>query len=521
MGRASAMDRIEAMDRGDSTGLGSGRGGSEAGIWMMRMVVAIVLYVMVAGAMSPGFIALGSPLHSDVYRYYEIARAPLSWGVLASPRPLMLAALGVLDVDDFRFFYCALLLPSVLLPVFMLAALERVRGMSVGMAATIAYLALSYSLPSFYELAPLDFGGALAGIVACAAIIVLSGGAGWLRVLAYAALVWVSLEFKPTYAFVLCAVPLLTARPLRPHGVAAAAAAFAVAIAVFLKDRWLGSAFVGVGAQAGGSYQLFGQPGVIVAAFGFYLQRLFSPMGWMLLLGCVAWLVAGKRWRLPCAIAVLAAAAILPMLLIPNHRFVMYAWYPSSILLLLLPLAAMAPPHSWRPVGAALLAVGTLLACIAEARFLPVHRAWYTHNQQANANVLASLDALGARLSPGERVLISGRLAPYVPFKNDGFMARRLPQGVDWVVVAPPDEDALIPMSPDTRRYRSMSAIDGTQFDVHVEYGADGRIDRLGPPDPALGAGGDTPLRRELLFCAPAVAAPDANTKTACLAEIH
>ena len=490
------------------------------GVWTMRIVAAVALYVLVAGAVSPGFIALGSPLHSDVYRYFEIARGPLAWSVLSNPRPLMLAALGALDVDDFRVFYCALLLPSVLLPVFMLGALERVFQVSVGLATTVAYLALSYVLPAFYEFAPLDFGGALAGIVACLAVIAWSGGTGRPRLLAYAALVWISLEFKPTYAFVLCAVPLLQAWPVRKEGIAAAATAFAVALAVFLKDRWLGSAFVGVGAQSGSSYQLLGQPGVLSEAFGFYLQRLFSPMGWVLLLGCAAWLAAGKRWRTPVAIAALALAAILPMLLIPNHRFVMYAWYPSSILLLLVPLAAATPVPRWRLGGAVLLAAGCMLAGAAEARFLPVHRAWYVHNQQVNANVLKSLDVLKARLSPGERVLISGRFAPYVPFKNDGFMARYLPQGVDWVVVAPPAEDPLIAMSPDTRRYRSMAAVDAAQFDTHVEYGADGRIDRIGPPDPALGGAGDTPARRELLFCAPAVAA-DAGAKPACLAEIH
>ena len=486
----------------------------------MRIVLGLVVYLLVAAAASPGFIALGSPLHSDVYRYFEIARGPLAWSVLSNPRPLMLAALGALDVDDFRFFYCTLLVPSVLLPVFMLAALERVLRVSIGLAATVAYLALSYVLPSFYELAPLDFGGALAGIVACLAVIAWSGGSGRMRLLAYAALVWVSLEFKPTYAFVLCAVPLLQAWPVRKEGVAGAATAFAVALAVFLKDRWLGSAFVGVGAQVGSSYQLLGQPGVLFEAFGFYLQRLFSPMGWVLLLGCAAWLVAAKRWRAPIAIAALALAAILPMLLIPNHRFVMYAWYPSSILLLLLPLAAITPLSRGRAAGVALLVTATLLAVVAEARFLPVHRAWYAHNQQVNANVLASLDVLRTRLVPGERVLISGRFAPYVPFKNDAFVARRLPQGTDWVVVAPPGEDPLIAMSPDTKRYRSMATVDGAQFDTHVEYGADGRIDRIGPPNPALGASGDTAVRRELLFCAPAVAV-DANAKPACLADIH
>ena len=117
-------------------------------------------------------------------------------------------------------------------------------------------------------------------------------------------------------------------------------------------------------------------------------------------------------------------------------------------------------------------------------------------------------------------MLISGRFAPYVPFKNDAFVARRLPQGTDWVVVAPPGEDPLIAMSPDTKRYRSMATVDGAQFDTHVEYGADGRIDRIGPPNHALGASGDTAVRRELLFCAPAVAV-DANAKPACLADIH
>ena len=499
------------------------RSSTDSGVWSMRVLAAFALYVLVAGGLSPGFITTGAPLHSDVYRYFEIAHGTVSWGLLTSPRPLMLVTLGVLDIADFRIFYAALLVVPILLPLFMLAALERVRGISLGWGGVIAYLALCYVLPSFYELAPLDFGGALAGIVACVAAMVLCGGNGRLRVLAYLALTWASLEFKPTYAFVLCLLPLLVTYggAQRREGLAASVGAFAVALGVFLKDRWMGSAFVGVGAQSGGSYQLLGQPGVIFDALGFYVQRLFSPMGWVLVLACAVWLWRSRHRKELVAIAMLAGAALLPMLLIPNHRFVMYAWYASSLLLLFVPLAASRIPADghWRTSGTFVLSIMVLIACLAEARFLPGHRAWYVHNQQANANVLASLDELKGHVLPGDRLLISGRLAPYIPFKNDGFMARHLPKGTRWTVVTPPSEDALIATSTDTRRYLQMTAIDGAQFDRHVEYGADGRIDRIGLPDPALGSSGDTPLRRELLFCSPATA--DAASKSACLAELR
>lgn len=493
------------------------------GVWSMRVLAALALYVLVAGGLSPGFITIGAPLHSDVFRYFEIAHGPASWGVLTNPRPLMLVALRVLDIADFRLFYAALLVAPIVLPLFMLGALERARGIAIGWSAVIPYLALCYVLPSFYELAPLDFGGALAGIVACFAAIVLCGGSGRIRLLAYLGLTWASLEFKPTYAFVLCLLPLLVTygRAQRREGLAASVGAFAVALGVFLKDRWLGSAFVGVGAQSGGSYQLLGQPGVIFEALGFYVQRLFSPMGWVLVVACAVWLWRSRHHREVVAIAMLAGAALLPMLLIPNHRFVMYAWYASSILLLLVPLAAMRIPvdgHG-RTAGIVVLSAMVLMACLGESRFLPSHRGWYVHNQQVNANVLASLDELKGHVLPGDRLLISGRLAPYIPFKNDGFMARYLPKGTHWTVVTPPSEDALIATSTDTRRYVQMAAIDGSQFDRHVEYGADGRIDRIGVPDPALGSNGDTPLRRELLFCSPAIA--DAASKSACLAELR
>lgn len=494
----------------------------ESGNWALRIAVALLVYLLVAGAFSPGFIALGVPLHSDLYRYFDIAHQPFTSDLLGNPRPLMLVMLRVLDIEDFRLFHSVLLVASLLLPVFMLAALERICRVRVGWTGTVAFLALCYVLPSFYELAPLDFGGALAGIIACIAAIVLAGGVAWTRVLAYALLAWISLEFKPNYAFVLCSLPLLLHwSDDRRGALAASASAFVVAVAVFLKDRWIGSAFVGVGAASGGSYQLLGQPMVVLEALGFYLQRLFSPFTWMLLLACAAWLAKNRQWKLIAGVGALALAAILPMLLIPNHRFVMYAWYPASILLLLVPLSAAAIPDlRWRPAWLVLLATGVLLACWAESRFLPLHRSWYVHNQRINANVLASLEQLRTRVVPGERVLISGRLSPYVPFKNDNMIARYMPHGAEWTVVAPPAEDALIPMSPNTTRYARMVDIDAAAFDKHVEYGADGRIDRIGPPDPALGASGDTPERRKLLFCSPAGTRDD-NAIAACLGTIN
>ena len=524
--RETGMNGMNDETRGVIMGGGALNGRNvriESGVWAMRLAVAVLIYVLVAAALSPGFLALGSPLHADVYRYFRIAQEPLAWGVLLHPRPLMLVAIGMLDVDDFRTFYGMLLVAPILLPLFLLAALERVRSVRMGWGGVVAYLALCYVLPSFYELAPLDFGGTLSGIVACIAAMVLCGRGSWIAVAGYVLLTWASLEFKPTYAFVLCAFPLLAGvgGGKRRIALVAAAGAFAAAAGVFLKDRWLGSAFVGVGVESGGSYQLLGQPGVVGEALGFYLQRLLSPMGWLLVLACMAWLLYRSHRKEGAAIVALALTALLPMLLIPNHRFVMYAWYSSSILLLLVPLAALHLPHRlhWRAGSAVLLSALVLAACLGESKFLPGHRAWYAYNQRMNANVLVSLDQLQGYVLPGDRVLISGRLAPYVAFKNDALVARYLPKGTEWTVVTPPREEPLIATSNDTRRYRRMADVDGSQFDKHIEYGDDGRIDRVGPPNPALGAGGDTPVRRELLFCTPAIAL-DASSKPACLAAL-
>lgn len=496
--------------------------GLATGNWALRIMVALATYVVVAGALSPGFIALGAPVHVDVYRYFDISHKPFAWALLANPRPLMLAALRVLDVDDFRIFYALLLLVAILLPLVMLAALEQARRVRVGWTATISFLALCYVLPSFYELAPLDFGGLLAGVLACSACMVLMRQVDWPRIAGYVLLAWLSVEFKPTYAVALCAFPLVMHwSGRRSSAITAAAATFALVLLVFLKDRWLGSAFVGVDAQAGSSYQLLGMPGAMLGAVVFYVQRIFSPLGWLLVSACAGVLVWRKQGRTVVAIAVLAGAALMPMLLIPNHRFTMYAWYPASILLLLVPMTATCwQPRRFPASGIGLLAVLVFLACSGESAYLKSHRGWYTHNQLANARILDSLQQLRSHLRPGMRVLISGRLPPYAPFKNDALVARYLPAGLEWVVVAPPSEDVLIPMSGDTRRYVRTADLDGAGFDLHVVYDDIGRIVSIAPPAPGLASPGDSPAKRALLFCSPAGAADD-QIDAACLQSIH
>lgn len=505
-----------------SANFSSSATGLADGNWALRIMVALATYLVVAGALSPGFISIGAPVHVDVYRYFDISSKPFTWGLLANPRPLMLAALRVLDIDNFRVFYSLLLIVAILLPLCMLGALERARGTRVGWTAMIGFSALCYVLPSFYELAPLDFGGLLAGMLACSACMVLMRQVDWPRIAGYVLLVWLSVEFKPTYAIALCAFPLVMHwSGRRAFAVAAAAVAFGVVLLVFLKDRWLGSAFVGVHAQAGSSYQLLGMPGAMLGAVVFYLQRIFSPLGWLLVGACAGVLVWRKQGRAVLAIAVLAAAALMPMLLIPNHRFTMYAWYPASILLLLVPLAV----GYWQPrrlpaAGLCLLAVLVVAVCSAEAAYLKSHRGWYTHNQLANARILDSLEQLRSRLRPGMRVLISGRLPPYAPFKNDALVARYLPAGVEWVVVAPPSEDVLIPMSGDTRRYVRMADLDGAGFDLHVVYDDAGRIVSIAPPAPGLASPGDSQAKRALLFCS-AAGVTDIHVESACLQSIH
>lgn len=501
----------------------SNAGPSAIPVLMARLVVAWIVYLCVARAFSPGFLELSAPLHSDVYRYYEIASKPFEWQLLLSPRPLMLLALRLLDVDSFGVFYVLLLAAPVALPVFMLAALERVAQLRVGWLATVCYVALCYVLPSFYELAPLDFGGACAGIFACLAAIALVTATRWRRVAAYALLTWLSLECKPAYAFVLCVLPLLTSAGTRPgERWRAAMVAFVVCLMVFAKDHWIGSSFVGVGAESGSSYQLLGGPVIMLEAAKFYIQRLFSPVTWVVLAALAAWVLRQRSWRPLAALALLGAAAILPMLLIPNHRFVMYTWFASSILLLVLPIAStriLAMPRNVALWSLALIAV-TVLALWSESRFLSIHRGWYEYNQRMNANIMRSLHVLSTQLTPGEKVLVSGQFGPYVPYKNDALVAAILPSGVEWTVVAPPSEDPLIAMSPNTRRYTRITEIDGASFDRHVAYDAEGNIRKISSPDPRLGHGGDTPERRALLFCASS-GNPDAQERAACLATVH
>jgi hypothetical protein len=176
---------------------------------------------------------------------------------------------------------------------------------------------------------------------------------------------------------------------------------------VFAKDHWIGSSFVGVGAESGSSYQLLGGPVIMLEAAKFYIQRLFSPVTWVVLAALAAWVLRQRSWRPLAALALLGAAAILPMLLIPNHRFVMYTWFASSILLLVLPIAStriLAMPRNVALWSLALIAV-TVLALWSESRFLSIHRGWYEYNQRMNANIMRSLHVLSTQLTPGRRYL--------------------------------------------------------------------------------------------------------------------
>ena len=209
-----------------------------------------------------------------------------------------------------------------------------------------------------------------------------------------------------------------------------------------------------------------------------------------------------RKYLVLLAMTAVAAATQAPVLLIPNHLFVMYAWFPASIILLVFPLATTLAVRRLGMGAKVLLTIGVVASLFAESRFLPIQRTWYRYNHEVNVATLRSLPYVGNQIRPGDRVLVSGRLNAYTPFKNDKLIARYFPQGVDWRVMVAPADDPLIPMSPDTSKFVKLSDPDVGEFDLHVAYDDRGNVVYVGEVDPRIvSSETDAAVRAGLLLC--------------------
>lgn len=490
-----------------------------------------MVYILVTRIVNPGFFEPLVPTHSDTWRYFAYSKSDFALSDFLAPRPLMLIALKLMGVvDSFAWFVLLVLTPAVLLPVALLRTTEAVVERHASWLGQAAYFTLCYSLASFYELQSLDFGGCIAGFAACAALLSfrrlakdMAAGKGTIaQYVAPFALAWISMECKPTYGLVLAVMPLFFASILGwKRAILQAAAVVVVVMLVLVKDRLLGSPFVGADTSARASaYQLGGGLGLMAKALWFYVRAMLPPWAWpAVLLGLYA---LGRSSGARAALTVVAVAllAVAPMIAIPSNPLAMYSWFGASILLL--PVALFNDRWvSQRRIGQMVLraafCVFLLAAIVAIARAQKDLRYWYGFNQKANAQSLSGLGAMANRMLPGQRVLIAGALNAHSPFRNDEFVGLQLGYSVDWTVVVPEQHTSLLPFSDSRRHMASRDLGNITDYDVVALFSEQGRLTYFGPAEEFAGLSQAELVNQ--LFCRQG-ARPDQAREVACLTTL-
>lgn len=496
---------------------------------MIRIALVLIAYLLATRLLTPGFIKLGVPLHSDDWAYFSYSRSGFELRDLLSPRPFMLLAIKLLGIiPNIRGFVVAILMPAIFLPFFILEVAEIVTKRLVGPVSAFIYFFLCFSLSTFYELNCLDFGGVLAGITTCFYVLSLarishSSSAVHQKIwslLLPTILAWVSVEFKPTYGAVLVALPFIFVRKagLRLAFIQAFLAG-SVIVAVLLKDIYLGSRFIALGAPASNTYAVARSATAVFQSLEYYLSWLFPGGVWLLVTLALLRLALLRSWAIVISVIVLTVLAIVPMLAIPQHLVPMYSWFGSSIALLAVAfsfthVAAMNRASvAWTTV----LSVASIAAIWAIAHDAPEYRNWYASNQRANAQTLRALNVLPAVLHPGQRVLIAGPLNAFNPFKNDEFIASRFPYKIDWRIATSQRDLPLIPISRQTSRLIPANDIELKDFDVVVYFDKEGRLIRTGSTDDLNKL--DSSHRLAAMFCNSWAVIPDAQT-IGCLSEL-
>lgn len=499
---------------------------------LMSTVLAVVVYLLITRVINPGFFEPLVPTHSDTWRYFAYSKTDFALADFRAPRPLMLVALKLIGmVGSFPWFVLLVLAPAVLLPVALLRSAEITLEQHASWPAQAAYFALCYGLASFYELQTLDFGGCLAGLAACAALLafrrlaldIKSGTATIARHFVPFLLVWISMECKPTYGLVLAAVPLFFIPVTgRRNAILQTVGVVALIMLVLVKDRLLGSPFVGSSPDArAASYHLAGSLTAMLKALWFYIQSMLPVLAWPLLLLALFALARSKGLLTAATLAALAVLAVAPMIAIPNNQLAMYSWFGAS--LLLLPIAVFVPEkvtraHLGSSVAKVLFWVLVLTALVGVARSQNDLRFWYGFNQKANAQVLKGIESLAVRLLPGQRILVAGPLNAHAPFRNDEFISLQLGYSVDWTVVVPEQHTSLLPFSNSLRHIASRELDDISDYDVVALFNGQGRLVHFGPAVKFAGLS-----KQELintLFCRQ-VGKVDVAAEVACLTSLN
>lgn len=488
-----------------------------------RIVVVALALALAQWLIVPGFLAMDVPSHSDLWRYYAVAHElPLKIAIV-SPRPLMLLALKALaPIHDSSVFFLLLNLPAIIFVGLASIAADAFFKVKTPLWAQFLLSLAIFGTSTFYVLNPLDYGGFLAGAFFGLQVIWLCearnrGEQGreinFFVVATVAALLgYVSFETKPTFALLIPLAPLILLSSYPPRKVLFGCAVCAgfVALSV-VKDVVLKSPFIEVN-NAASPYKIALNPISILNAAGFYLRHILP---WQLIPIALfglwqAWRC--KRWVL--AVLVFAPIlAVMPMCAIPSRLLPMYSWFGTVIVAVMVAALLMKRRIKFVSMVAVGLVLFSILAGMTGASLRKPSVKWTVSNHQFNRQAAESLKALQARVAPGERILVAGRLAAFSPFNNDRFIALTSPVDFTWKVAYPPVDAPLVAMSHDSKVHVAQADIRFDEYDRVAIFGPDGRLVHLGPAGAfSTMRGYEVAIR---FYCPDGMSIPDADTRLA------
>ena len=415
------------------------------------------------------------------------------------PRPLMLVFLHILGVFQFpAIIWFVLSLTSIALATALIFILQHFVGLRPNPIAILLYSAVIFSLPTSFEIYQLDFGGMLAGVLSLATIYF------WLHYSptdtrkAFLSLLifWASLEMKPTFMVTILFLAFLQFVVRRDKtSLILLLGIFGISIFVMLKDRLLGSPFLGAGKGAA-IYAIQIAPSKNIQALWLYSKEAITKE---LLPGlAIAYYlflrVSKQHWIQVPVLLMLAVSAIVPMIIIPNRVLVLYAWYFGMVLCIPF-LYVFQPENPDQPALAQhsspthrvwvfvdLLAI--IIALSLGSVFNSAELNWYLGVSNYNRNVIASLShvrelSADYNFNSSKGVLISGIHGPFHPYNSRTY--------IRYVTHLPDNYTLLLRMSEvswndtlnDLGAALYTNQLDINQFDYFIVYDQDGNIARM------------------------------------------
>lgn len=436
----------------------------------------------------PGFVDLASPSHDDLYRYFLVSQT--SWGVKEwlAPRPLMLLILH--GLGSFLKMPNGLWVILSLSSVFFIAALiEFLRWGFIEKIPTlniVLYTAILFSFPSSWEIHQLDYGGMLSGVLCIVGLSIFivrvrnKGRADASQFFLPFFIYWAAIETKPTFSALVLAISVLFFA-FRRDAISAIATigVFLISVFVLLKDKYLGSPFLGT--DDAGVYAVKINLVDNFSALAAYLDAsipYFLLPGLLLVYG-VCLLNKNTRW-LGFLVPVLALSAIAPMTLIPNRVLTLYSWYSSIFFLLPLLVVSINGGSSFSASAKKAAFVG--FSAVIAGQFLfaansnPLSAYFYSTSVY-NRNVVESLDVLrnGAPAMNGGRVLVSGVQGPFHAFRQQPFVSDRTGIASYWLMLRS-SESSWNASARHLGNKVSLEEVALQSFDTFVVYGPSGKI---------------------------------------------